>query len=92
MRWLGARYVEGGALMTGIGAWALGVASQNERFHPNASGHAKIAQTIIDANVYQSDDYVPARGRLRAVNWRVGGAEDRIVARRGYDEAVWAYD
>ena len=58
----GGKICEGGALMTGIGAWALGVASQNERFHPNASGHAKIAQTIIDANVYQSDDYVPAGG------------------------------
>ena len=57
----GGRLCEGSEYMTGVWDGIRGRAIDRERFHPNAEGHVKIAQTIDRSGVY-SHDVVPSSG------------------------------
>ncbi|GEM_PF-2394344 len=52
---VGGRLCEGSEYMTGVWDWLRQRAIDEERFHPNAEGHKKIAQVISDADVYARD-------------------------------------
>ncbi len=58
----GGRICEGSRYMTGVWKYKTSQARYTEQFHPNALGHWQIAQVIRSANIYRSDDTVPAPG------------------------------
>lgn len=57
----GGRLCEGSAYMTGVWDGIRGRAIDEERFHPNAEGHARIAKAIEQSGVF-SHDTVPDPG------------------------------
>ena len=58
---LGGRICEGSEYVTGVLSWVVGYAGDSEMIHPNARGHQKIAQSIIESNVFVGDS-VPGSG------------------------------
>lgn len=52
----GGRICEGGKYVTGAWDGLSGRADDSERFHPNALGHIKIAETIEDSGVFKESE------------------------------------
>ncbi len=50
----GGRICEGSEYVTGVWSYTTGQAVMEEQFHPNSSGHKKIADSIYESKVYDS--------------------------------------
>lgn len=75
----GGRICEGSQYMTGAWPNITGDAMAAERFHPNAKGHRKIADTIINSRVLE-EAKVPEKGLFDVIAGYVTSIKSQLLA------------